>query len=70
VSVNLRRPVPRLALRPEEAAVAIGMSPDAFAEHVKPHLRPTLVGSMRLYRIEELERFLAEQEVEGGRRAA
>lgn len=50
--------VPRLALRKEEAAQALGISDESFDRYVKPHLRVVRWGSMRLYPVAELERIL------------
>jgi hypothetical protein len=47
-------PVPRLALRPGEAAAALGVSDDFFAEHVAPHLKWIYVGHLRLVATDEL----------------
>ena len=50
----------RLALRPDEAAAAIGVSRDFFDEHVLPELRIVRRGRRRLVPIRELERWLEE----------
>jgi hypothetical protein len=50
--------IPRLALRREDAAKAIGVSVDVFDKHVRVHLRSVRVGTLRLYPIAELERYL------------
>lgn len=52
--------VPRLALRKEEAAAALGISDESFDRYVRPHVRVDRLGSLRLYPIAELERFLEE----------
>jgi hypothetical protein len=49
---------PRIALRPEEAAAALGMSRDAFDEHVKPELRLVRRGRLVLVPVRELERWV------------
>ncbi len=54
-------PVPRLALRPMEAAKALGMSYDSFVLYVRPHLRCVRLGSLVLYPVPEIERFLTER---------
>jgi len=51
---------PRLALRRAEAAAALGVSLDSFDRHVRPHLRVLRLGSVRLYPVSEIERWLAE----------
>jgi hypothetical protein len=51
-------PVPRLALTPLEAAVALGVSRDYFDEHVLPELRVVRRGRRKLVPIRELERWL------------
>ena len=53
---------PRLALRPTEAAKALGLSDESFAKYARPHLKCTRVGSIVLYRPAEIERFLIERE--------
>jgi hypothetical protein len=64
----------RLALRREEAAAALGISDESFDRYVRPHLRVCRWGSLRLYPIAELERFLLDtatspvEDVNGGRR--
>lgn len=54
--------VPRVALRVEEAAAALGVSDDFFREHVRPHLAVIRCGRLRLYRLAELERWAIEAE--------
>jgi excisionase family DNA binding protein len=49
---------PRLALSVEEAAAAIGLSRDAFDEHVRHELRLVRVGRRLLVPVRELERYL------------
>jgi hypothetical protein len=48
---------PRIALRPDEAAEAIGLSRSVFYERVLPELRTILVGRIRLVPVAELERW-------------
>ena len=55
--------VPRLALSPNEAAEALGVSRDYFDEHVAPELRIVRRGRRKLIDIRELERWLAEESV-------
>jgi excisionase family DNA binding protein len=58
----LRRPrPPRLSLRIEEAADALGVSVDTFERHISPELRVVYVGRVRLYSVPELERWLDRQ---------
>jgi excisionase family DNA binding protein len=49
---------PRLALSPDEAAAAIGVSRDFFDEHVLPELRVVRRGRRRLVPVREIERWL------------
>jgi hypothetical protein len=68
-------PVPRLALRVGEAAQALGVSEDHFAEQIAPELRWVRRGRCKFVAIEELRRWLdrnAERVLEevGERRAA
>lgn len=50
----------RLALRKLEAAAALGLSDESFDRYVKPQVRVVRRGSLRLYPVAELERWLAE----------
>jgi hypothetical protein len=50
--------VPRLALRREEAAAAIGVSVDHFDAHVRHELRAVRRGRIVVYPVRELERWL------------
>jgi hypothetical protein len=50
----------RLALSPDEAAAAIGVSRDFFDQHVLPELRVVRRGRRRLVPVRELERWLDE----------
>ena len=50
--------VPRLALRPEEAAEALGVSRSFFFERVLPQLRVVRCGRVRLVAVSELQRWL------------
>lgn len=57
------RPVPRLALRPDEAAEAIGLGRSAFYERVLPELRVVYAGRARLIPVTEIERWLEKEAV-------
>jgi excisionase family DNA binding protein len=48
----------RLALRVEEAAKALGVSHDFFAEHIAPELRFVRLGRVKLVAVSEIERWL------------
>lgn len=50
--------VPRLALRREEAAQALGISDDFFDARVRGELRVVRRGKLVLYAVAELERWL------------
>ena len=52
------RHVPRLALRPEEAAEALGVSRDYLDEHIAPDLRWVRRGRLKLVAVSELQRWL------------
>ena len=56
-------PVPRVALRwPEEAAQALGVSPDTLERHgVVSKVRLWRLGRIRLVAVTELERIVGEQ---------
>jgi len=51
----------RLALRREEAARALGVSDESFDRYVKPHVQVVRLGTLRLYPVSALERFLGER---------
>lgn len=53
-------PILRLALSPDEAAEALGVSRDFLDEHIGPELRWIRRGRRKLVAIAELERWLAE----------
>jgi hypothetical protein len=55
-----RMPLPRLAVSPEEAAAALGVSRDFFDEHIAPELRVVRRGRRKLVGVGELERWLSE----------
>jgi hypothetical protein len=57
------RPTPRLALRPDEAAEAIGLGRSAFYANVLPELRVVYVGRARLIPVRELERWLEKEAI-------
>jgi hypothetical protein len=50
------RSVPRLALNQAEAAAALGVGPNTFKQHVRPHLKR--VGGSTRYPVAEVERWL------------
>jgi excisionase family DNA binding protein len=56
-------PVPRIALSPDEAAAALGVSRDYLDEHVAHELRWVRRGRRKFIAIVELERWL-EREAE------
>jgi excisionase family DNA binding protein len=58
----IARRTARTTLRPDEAAARLGISRDAYDEHVAPHLREVRVGRLRLVRVAELERWAAAHE--------
>ena len=60
--------VPRLALRREEAAEALGVSADHFDGRIRPELRAVRRGRVVVYAVAELQRWLdanAEHVLEG-----
>lgn len=57
--------IPRLALSPEEAAEAIGVSRRHFVEHVQPHLRQVRLGRRRVIPVAALERWLEKNAIQG-----
>lgn len=50
--------IPRLALRPEEAARSLGVSLDYFTEHIRPDVRVVRRGRCLLVPTSELARWL------------
>ena len=54
-----RQPV-SLALSKPDAAAALGISINSFERHVQPHLPVVRLGKLRLFPVEELERWLRE----------
>jgi excisionase family DNA binding protein len=50
-----------LALRPDEAAAAIGVGKTTFYEQVLPELRVVYLGRSRLIPVGEVERWLERQ---------
>jgi hypothetical protein len=65
-----RREVPRLALNQQEAAEALGISVDHFERHVKEELPVVYSGSLRLYPLTGLQRWLADNALHRGRRVS
>jgi hypothetical protein len=57
-AISPKASVPRLAFRVGEAAEAIGVSPDFFAEHVVPELWWVRRGALKLVARAELEGWL------------
>jgi hypothetical protein len=55
---HARPGVPRLALTPMEACLALGVSHDFFKEHVAGELRWIRRGRKKLVAVRELERWL------------
>jgi hypothetical protein len=58
MSDGRRSSVPRLALRPEEAAASLGVSRSFFFAEILPDLRVVRRGRVRLVAVRELERWL------------
>jgi excisionase family DNA binding protein len=50
--------LPRLALSPDEAAAALGVSRDYLDKHISPELRWVRRGRRKLVAVSELERWL------------
>jgi hypothetical protein len=55
------RSVPRLSPTKSEAAEALGMSISHFERHVQPHIACVYSGSLRLFPVRALDRWLDEQ---------
>lgn len=58
-AIQTNASAPRLALRKQEAAAALGLSDESFDRYVRPHVRVVRAGTLRLYPVAELERHLA-----------
>jgi hypothetical protein len=52
---------PRLALRREEAARALGVSDETFDRHVRPDLPVVRLGAVRVYPVRAIEALLSER---------
>ena len=52
---------PPLALRPEAAAAALGISRDMFDAEVAPHVRCVRLGRLKVFPVRELEKWLDRQ---------
>jgi len=53
-------PVPRLSLKVQEAAEALGVSWDTWKAHIEPDVRLVRIGARKLVPITELQRWLDE----------
>lgn len=51
----------KLSLRRGEVLSALGISEETFDRHVRPHVPVVRLGTVRLYPITGLDRFLAER---------
>jgi predicted DNA-binding transcriptional regulator AlpA len=58
VTVEVIVQVPRSALTRAEAAASLGVSSKTFDRYVKDHLKVVYAGTMRLYPVSEIERWL------------
>jgi excisionase family DNA binding protein len=58
VASKQSRPVPQLALRPEQAAQALGVSRSFFFAEILPELRVVRCGRLRLVPLRSLEDWL------------
>jgi hypothetical protein len=57
---KITAPIPTIALGPNEAAAALGLSLDSFRRYVAPEVRVIRRGSLRLFAVAELERWARE----------
>lgn len=64
--MSVERPIPRLALTREEAAVALGMSLNSFVRHVAADLPVVRRGRLRLYPVSALERWVRDNQEQAG----
>jgi excisionase family DNA binding protein len=58
--IEARPTPPRIALTAEEAAACLGMSRDSFDRHVKNEVPMVRRGRLRLFPVDELSRWVAE----------
>jgi len=58
----MKRSVPRLAFTRSEAAESLGMSLTSFETYVQPHVRIVRRGKLRLVAVEELRRWVHENQ--------
>jgi hypothetical protein len=58
----VKRAVPRLAFTRSEAAESLGMSLTSFEQYVQPHVRIVRRGKLRLVAVEELRRWVRENQ--------
>ena len=58
ITTGDRAEPPRLALRKPEAARALGVSDETFDRYVVPQLPVVYLGSVRLYPVTGLQKFL------------
>lgn len=65
---RLRQSVPRLSLNKQEAAEALGVSVDHFERHIRRHIPYVTAGSLRLYSVAALQRWLDDEATLHGRR--
>lgn len=56
--MSVQASVPRVALRPQECAAAIGVSRDFFDVHIAPDLRWVRRGRLKLCAVSESQRFM------------
>jgi len=56
------RPVPRIALTRDEAAIALGISLKSFTRHVAPDLPVVRRGRLRLYPVDGIERWVRDNQ--------
>jgi hypothetical protein len=59
-----------LALNQQEAAEALGVSVTHFEDHIKHELEVVYSGSLRLYPVAVLKRWIREHTLQSGRRVA
>lgn len=60
IEPGLIAPIPRVALKREEAAAALGVSLETFRTKVQPDLRMIRRGTIRVVAVTELQRWIDE----------
>ena len=58
MTATAEKPLVPLAYQRAQAALALGVSEDFFDKHIRPYVKAVYVGSLRLWSVNELQRWL------------